>query len=590
MKMSDRDFAILARQVQMLTPLSLHYSAFMAVIKAQGTQEQVDKWYTASKRHAILGCYAQTELSHGSNVMGLGTLASYDQKTQEFIIHTPDITAAKWWIGGLGVTSTHAVVQAQLVISGKSYGPHLFIVPIRSPVDLKPLKGIQVGDIGPKAYGGFATVDNGYVIFDHVRIPRDNMLMKFAKVTPEGKYLPPVHDKLSYGSMVKLRVDIVEGAGWSLAQAVTIAIRYCTVRRQFNRENDNSGLEAQVITYSSVQHRLMPLLATAYGIIFTGDTLLERFNQLLNQLETNNASLLPEMHATACALKSWGTRRSTDGVEESRKCMGGHGYSYFSGLSDLFATNVPSNTYEGDNYVLSQQTARYLLKQLSLVLNGKPILSDTVSYLHLLKDKGTFKFSDVGQQITEPKIQLKLFGIRAARLVANLAQQLKKNIPWSELNMDCWAVNLAHAEYLVMNEFVNRLSVIESSEHKALLSVIKSLSDMFALSTILNSSLATFLSTSTINPSDLDQLNSIYRKLVAEISIHAVPLVDSFGFSDKTLNSALGKYDGRAYEALWEAVQKNPLNKGQELAKLQNAVLQIVHRGNNLEYIKAAKL
>lgn len=40
--------------------------------------------------------------------------------------------AAKWWIGGLGVMATHAVVQAQLVIDGKSYGPHIFVSPIRS--------------------------------------------------------------------------------------------------------------------------------------------------------------------------------------------------------------------------------------------------------------------------------------------------------------------------------------------------------------------------------------------------------------------------------------------------------------------------
>jgi hypothetical protein len=57
--------------------------------------------------------------------MGLNTVAIYDEKADEFIIHSPDITAAKWWIGGLGVASTHAVVQAQLMISGKSYGPHL---------------------------------------------------------------------------------------------------------------------------------------------------------------------------------------------------------------------------------------------------------------------------------------------------------------------------------------------------------------------------------------------------------------------------------------------------------------------------------
>ena len=38
--------------------------AFVPVIQSQGTDEQIAKWLTASKRHAILGCYAQTELRH----------------------------------------------------------------------------------------------------------------------------------------------------------------------------------------------------------------------------------------------------------------------------------------------------------------------------------------------------------------------------------------------------------------------------------------------------------------------------------------------------------------------------------------------
>lgn len=36
--------------------------AFMPVVQSQGTPEQVEKWWTASKRHAVIGCYAQTEL------------------------------------------------------------------------------------------------------------------------------------------------------------------------------------------------------------------------------------------------------------------------------------------------------------------------------------------------------------------------------------------------------------------------------------------------------------------------------------------------------------------------------------------------
>lgn len=43
------------------------------------------------------------------------------------------------------------------------------------------LAGIVVGDIGPKF--GFSEVDNGFLKLENVRIPRENMLMKFAKVT-----------------------------------------------------------------------------------------------------------------------------------------------------------------------------------------------------------------------------------------------------------------------------------------------------------------------------------------------------------------------------------------------------------------------
>lgn len=41
--------------------------------------------------------------------------------------------------------------------------------------------GIVVGDIGPKF--GFNEVDNGFLKMENVRIPLDNMLMKYAKVT-----------------------------------------------------------------------------------------------------------------------------------------------------------------------------------------------------------------------------------------------------------------------------------------------------------------------------------------------------------------------------------------------------------------------
>jgi acyl-CoA oxidase len=82
-------------------------------------------------------------------------------------------------------------VQAQLILHGKGHGPHLFFVPLRSMEDHSVLPGVVCGDIGPKVYGAYSFIDNGWIRFDHVRIPRDNMLMKNAKVTKEGQYIKP---------------------------------------------------------------------------------------------------------------------------------------------------------------------------------------------------------------------------------------------------------------------------------------------------------------------------------------------------------------------------------------------------------------
>ena len=106
----------------------------------------------------VVGCYAQTELAHGSNVRGLQTTATFIPETDEIEVHTPTLDAAKWWPGGLGHTANHALVFARLISRGKDCGLQSFIVPIRDAKH-RPLPGVTTGDIGPKI--GYNTMDNG---------------------------------------------------------------------------------------------------------------------------------------------------------------------------------------------------------------------------------------------------------------------------------------------------------------------------------------------------------------------------------------------------------------------------------------------
>lgn len=129
---------------------SLHDKAFIKCLTDQGSEEQRAKFLTAAQADKIIGCYAQTELSHGSNVRGLETTATWDPSDKTFVIHSPSLTASKWWIGSLGRTANHALVMAQLIVDGKNLGPHTFVVPIRDLKTHEPLPGVYVGDIGPK--------------------------------------------------------------------------------------------------------------------------------------------------------------------------------------------------------------------------------------------------------------------------------------------------------------------------------------------------------------------------------------------------------------------------------------------------------
>lgn len=117
--------------------------------------------------------YAQTELGHGSNLSRLETTATLDIERDQWVINSPTQSSAKFWIGTLGKIANHAIVQAKLIINGKDYGAHPFLVPLRSLRDHAPLPGVVIKDQGPKQ--GAISMDNGYARFNNVRIPRENV-------------------------------------------------------------------------------------------------------------------------------------------------------------------------------------------------------------------------------------------------------------------------------------------------------------------------------------------------------------------------------------------------------------------------------
>ncbi|GJJ70708.1 acyl-CoA oxidase [Entomortierella parvispora] len=584
--LNDLDFATMMEAIDDTLPIVLHNGAFIPVINSQGTEEQIDKWIPPAEKYQILGCYAQTELGHGSNLSKLETTATFIPETDEWEINSTTFTASKWWIGGLACLSTHCVLQARLFIKGHDYGAHVFVVPLRSLDDHKPFPGVELGDIGPKAFNGFNKMDNGFARFNKYRIPRENMLMRFSKVSKEGVYTKPPHAKLSYGSMVLLRSVLIKQMALYLSRATTIATRYLTVRRQFNNptsRNDadlNPGLETQVINYPMVQNRLFPMIAQSYALFAAGSEMMNKYISLMTDMSSGNIDALAEVHAMSSALKSYCTTIGAAGTEECRKLMGGHGFSYFTGIAHLFASIVPSNTYEGDNYVLTQQMSRYLLKEVKTAKTQPEKVTPYSKYLLLALNKSAFDRTTCGVAHAEdwlkPEVQLAAFEHRCARLAFELSDAVEAGgldqanpKTWSDHNIECYRVSHAHAQYTMVLWFIQSIQAAQdpaSEEERRAegpsIKVLERLSHLHALHTM-QTNLTDFVEDGYFSPAQCQSLRAQVKALVASLADEAIGLVDAFDHPDFLLNSALGAADGNAYKRLWDKAQTEPLNQKQ---------------------------
>ncbi|PGH12076.1 hypothetical protein AJ79_04475 [Helicocarpus griseus UAMH5409] len=551
------------------TPYGLHASMFLVTLRNQTTPEQQKLFLERAERYEIIGCYAQTELGHGSNVQGLETTATWDPTDKTFVIHSPSLTASKWWIGSLGRTANHAVVMAQLIIDGKRYGPHPFVVQIRDLKTHEPLEGVHVGDIGPKF--GYNTMDNGFLLFNHLKIPHVNMLARFSRVDPvTNNYVRPASATLVYGTMTWVRSTIVLQSGSVLARGVTIATRYCSVRRQFqDRDTTNKKAgENQVLNYKMVQIRLFPLLAATFALHFTGRRMMEMYEENQRQMATGGSGnsgvvLLADLHATSCGLKALGSSTAAEGLEVCRRACGGHGYSSYSGIGPWYADYLPNTTWEGDNYMLTQQVARYLLKSARAVSAGKAPDNDTCRILKTYLDRrdmgAAFDILDDDADIVAA------FAWRTARMTFEALKHhdIEKR-SWNSMLIDFYRLSTAHSQYLVVKNFYEAVfsTATTSAIDPDTAAVLHKLFRLYALHTLERESAEFFTSGAvTIRQITLTQTKAVV-KLLDEIRPHAVRLVDSWKFPDWQLDSSLGRYDGNVYQDLFlRASEQNPVNK-----------------------------
>lgn len=191
----------------------------------------------------------------------------------------------------VGTNTNYAIVVAQLYTKGKCHGVHQFLVQIRDTETWQPMPGVLVGECGPKL--GTKAYNNGFLKLDHVRVPRKNMLMRFAQVLENGLLIQAPSRVLAYNTMMHIRALILLDGVNCISKAAVIATRYAAVRRQ--SPIDPKQGEPQIIDHVTQQYKLFPNIARSVVFKILFNSIWQLFEKVCAEVNEFDLTHLPEV-------------------------------------------------------------------------------------------------------------------------------------------------------------------------------------------------------------------------------------------------------------------------------------------------------
>jgi acyl-CoA oxidase len=548
----------------------VQWGLFGAAILHLGTPEQQDRLLPGAMDLSVPGAFAMTETGHGSDVDSIGTTATYDPATEEFVLHTPFRGAWKDYLGNAAVHATAATVFAQLITNGVNHGVHCFYVPLRD-ANGDFLPGVGGEDDGLK--GGLNGIDNGRLHFDQVRVPRTNLLNKYGDVAPDGTYSSAISSPgrrffTMLGTLVQGRVSLDGSAAWASALGLNIAITYANQRRQFDSGAGTD--EVVLLDYGKHQRRLLTRLATTYASIFVHDEFLQKFDAVFSGKADTDADR-EDLETLAAALKPLSTWHALDTLQEAREACGGSGFLFENRLVGLRADLDIYATFEGDNNVLLQLVGKRLLSDFGKQFKSKDAkalaayavgqTAGKVFHGAGLRQLGQ-AVSDFGSTARAVERGLRadhqheLLAGRVQQMVTDVATRLRPasglapaeaaalfNANQSELI----EAARAHGELLQWEAFTDAVNAVE---HACTKHVLTWLRDLFGLG-LIEKHLAWYLINGRLSSQRAAAVSSYIDRLCLRLRPHAQDLVDAFGYAPEHLRApiASGAEQARQDEA-----------------------------------------
>ncbi len=565
----------------------VQWGLFGSAIYQLGTTAHHEAWLSDVIDLTLPGAFAMTEIGHGSDVAAIGTTATYDPETEEFVIHTPFRAAWKDYLGNAALHGRAATVFAQLITGGVNYGVHCFFVPIRDEQG-NLLPGVSSEDDGVK--GGLNGIDNGRLAFDGVRIPRFNLLNRYGNVDADGTYSSEIDSPgrrffTMLGALVQGRVSLDGAATTASALSLYIAVTYANQRRQFD---SGSGTEEVVLLdYGKHQRRLLPRLAQTYAQFFSGDELLQKFDAVFSGREDTPENR-EDLETLAAALKPLSTWNALDVIQECREACGGAGFmadNRFVGLRQDLDIYV---TFEGDNNVLLQLVGKRLLSDFARQFKGADAAklasfaarqtAGKVFHGAGLRQLGQ-AVADLGSTARSVELGLRaeqqheLLAGRVEQMVSDIAGRLRpagKATPalaaaiFNENQAELIEAARAHGELLQWEAFTDAIGAVEDAGTAQVLTWLR---DLFGL-TLLEKHLSWYLINGRLSTQRAASVTKYIDRLCLRLRPHAQDLVDGFGFEPEHVRAPIAsgaeqarQDEARAYYAQLAASGQAPVSE-----------------------------
>jgi acyl-CoA oxidase len=549
--------------LSLLVKFGVQFGLWGGSVQQLGTRVHHERYLKKIATLELPGAFAMTEAGHGSNVQELQTTATYDPDGGEFVIDTPAENAHKEYIGNAARDGRMATVFAQLIVDGERHGVHAFVVPLRDE-DGNLYPGVRIEDSGEKM--GLGGVDNGQIWFDHVRIPRDHLLNRYADVDENGRYTSPIDNPnkrffTMVGALVQGRVCI-SGASVSASKtALTIAIRYGLRRRQFGPEESE---EVVILDYRAHQRRLIPLLAKTYALHFAQAELLEKFDDVFRATDPDERDRR-ELETLAAGMKATASWHATETIQNCRECCGGAGYMHANRFAPLKADTDVFTTFEGDNTVLMMLVAKGRLTDYkdhfddlnpreTVTFVAEQAVETVVERLFarkILQVIGDFVTpGDEKEDLLDREYQLELFRWREGHITASIAQRYRRGLGegydafevFRAVQNHAIEAARAHMDLVLLEAFAAAVERCEDGPAKEALS---RLCDLYALHSIENDR-GWFQEHGRLTGPRCKAITREVNRLCNEVRGQAGTLVDAFGIPDDVLGAPIGRRAGVA--------------------------------------------